>query len=200
VSQAIFKELRNDEVDDEGNKPEGANLFFGTYIGKDSSEAPDGVRKMLKRSKPNLAMTYISKCDLIVYDLHSGNPEDVQLALDAMNKPKIDDDPGQEKVIILISSLLAWDATPRNLEAVQSPEDADEEARAKIAAATVAPEKPAEADAEGEEDKAEEEGAAPEEPSSPKDDVNSNGKKSGAEGEVPEGEEAKEEEAAEEEA
>ena len=50
MSQAIFKELRNDEVDDEGNKPEGANLFFGTYIGKDSSEAPDGVRKMLKVS------------------------------------------------------------------------------------------------------------------------------------------------------
>ena len=50
VSQAIFKELRNDEPDDEGNKPEGANLFFGTYIGKDSSDAPDGVRKMLKVS------------------------------------------------------------------------------------------------------------------------------------------------------
>ena len=38
VSQAIFKELRNDEPDEEGNKPEGANLFFGTYIGKDSSD------------------------------------------------------------------------------------------------------------------------------------------------------------------
>jgi len=38
-------------------------------------------------------MTYISKCDLVVYDLHSGNPEDVTLALDAMNKPRVDDDP-----------------------------------------------------------------------------------------------------------
>ena len=75
----------------------------------------------MQRSKPNLAMTYISKCDLIVYDLHSGNPEDVQLALDAMNKPRPDDDPGQEKTIILISSLLAWDSTPRNLEEVRSP-------------------------------------------------------------------------------
>lgn len=80
-----------------------------------------------QRSKPNLAMTYISKCDLIVYDLHSGNPEDVQLALDAMNKPRPDDDPGQEKTIILISSLLAWDSTPRNLEEVRSPADIEEE-------------------------------------------------------------------------
>jgi len=39
-------------------------------------------------------MTYISKCDLIVYDLHSGSPEDVQLALDAMNKPRKEDDDG----------------------------------------------------------------------------------------------------------
>ena len=75
-------------------------------------------------------MTYISKCDLIVYDLHSGNPEDVQLALDAMNKPRPDDDASQEKTIILISSLLAWDSTPRNLEEVRSPEDIQEEEEA----------------------------------------------------------------------
>ena len=79
-------------------------------------------------------MTYISKCDLIVYDLHSGNPEDVYLALDAMNKPRPDDDPGQEKIIILISSLLAWDSTPRNLEEVLSPQEIEEEERAKAEA------------------------------------------------------------------
>lgn len=79
-------------------------------------------------------MTYISKCDLIVYDLHSGNPEDVQLALKAMETKRADDDASQEKIIILISSLLAWDATPRNLEAVVSPQDQDEEAAAAKAA------------------------------------------------------------------
>ena len=72
-------------------------------------------------------MTYIRNCNLIVYDLHSGNPEDVQLALDAMNKPRPDDDASQEKTIILISSLLAWDSTPRNLEEVRSPQDIQEE-------------------------------------------------------------------------
>lgn len=75
-------------------------------------------------------MTYISKCDLVVYDLHSGNPEDVQLALDAMLKPRPDDNPDEsEKTIILISSLLAWDNTPRTLEEIRSPEDAAEEER-----------------------------------------------------------------------
>ena len=52
VSQAIFKELRNDAPDDEGNKPESSNLIFGTYIGKDSSANPEGVKKMLKVSQP----------------------------------------------------------------------------------------------------------------------------------------------------
>ena len=80
-------------------------------------------------------MTYISKCDLVVYDLHSGNPEDVTLALDAMNKPRVDDDPAQEKILILISSLLAWDNTPRNLEEIRSPEEVEEELRAQQAEA-----------------------------------------------------------------
>ena len=88
----------------------------------------------MQRSKPNLAMTYISKCDLVVYDLHSGNPEDVQLALDAMYKPRLDDDPAQEKIIILISSLLAWDNTPRNLEEIRSPQEIEEEMKAKAQA------------------------------------------------------------------
>jgi len=50
VSQAIFQELRNDVADEEGNKPEDSNQIFGTYINKDSSEKPEGVKKMLKVS------------------------------------------------------------------------------------------------------------------------------------------------------
>jgi hypothetical protein len=66
---------------------------------------------MLKRSKPRLAMQYLRECDLIIYDLHSGNPHDVQLALDALKKKKKGDDEDEgtgEKVLILISSLMAW--------------------------------------------------------------------------------------------
>ena len=83
-------------------------------------------------------MTYISKCDLIVYDLHSGNPEDVRLALKAMDTKRADEDASQEKIIILISSLLAWDATPRKLVRVVSPQEEDEEAAAAKAAALAA--------------------------------------------------------------
>jgi len=77
---------------------------------------------MLKRSKPRLAAKYISQCDLIVYDLHSGNPKDVQLAIDALKKYVNDEEGGgEDKVLVLISSLMAWDATPRKLEKLVEP-------------------------------------------------------------------------------
>lgn len=75
---------------------------------------------MLKRSKPRLAMKYLSECDLIVYDLHSGKPDDVRLALDALQKHKGEE--GDEKVLILISSLMAWSGTPRKLEEIKTAE------------------------------------------------------------------------------
>lgn len=55
-------------------------------------------------------MQYLRDCDLIIYDLHSGNPHDVQLALDAIKKKKKgeDEEDTSEKVLILISSLMAW--------------------------------------------------------------------------------------------
>lgn len=64
--------------------------------------------KMLKRSKPRLAMKYLKDCDLIIYDLHSGNPRDVELALEALKKKPKEGEEEKEKVLILISSLMAW--------------------------------------------------------------------------------------------
>lgn len=68
--------------------------------------------------------------------MHSGNPLDVKMALEALAAPKGEDDPdaGAEKVLILISSLLAWDATPKKLIEVRDPlEIAAEEAAIKAA-------------------------------------------------------------------
>jgi hypothetical protein len=131
VSQAVFNELRNDSKDPETGEPNAdANLILGTYITKDSSSKPDGVSKMLKRSKPRLSAKYIAESDLIVYDLHSGNVQDVRLALDAMKKYINSEEDGAgdgDKVLILISSLMAWDATPRKLEALIEPGTEPEE-------------------------------------------------------------------------
>ena len=70
-------------------------------------------------------MQYLSKCDLIVYDLHFGNPKDVRLAINALSKPPAE---GEERpaeiVLILISSLLAWDKTPLNLQEIVHPVEA----------------------------------------------------------------------------
>jgi len=70
---------------------------------------------MLKRSKPWLTMKFISECEVIIYDLHTGNPKDVELAIEAFKKYPIE----EEKVLILISSVAVWKNTPAKLEEVK---------------------------------------------------------------------------------
>lgn len=46
------------------------------------------------------------------------------MALDSLGAPKGEDaDAGGEKVLILISSLLAWDATPKKVVEVRDPRE-----------------------------------------------------------------------------
>jgi len=60
VSEQLMAELRNDTPDEEGNPNPDANLMFGTFIDKDSSEKPDGIKKMLKVSINNAQiLTYV---------------------------------------------------------------------------------------------------------------------------------------------
>ena len=62
--------------------------------------------------------------------MHSGDPTDVQLALKAFNKPKKEDDEQKEQTLVLISSLLAWDKTPKNLVEIINPADVEAERKA----------------------------------------------------------------------
>lgn len=59
-------------------------------------------------------MKYLSECDIMVFDLHQGNPHDVHLAIDALKKYNFED----EKVLILISSLMVWNKTPPKMREV----------------------------------------------------------------------------------
>ena len=52
VSQAILKEFRNDVTED-GEVNDDANIIFATFVDRDSSSKPDGVKKMLKVSLLN---------------------------------------------------------------------------------------------------------------------------------------------------
>ena len=71
VSQAIFKELRNDDPDPEtGEVPETANNIFGTYIGKDSSNKPEGIKKMLKVSQRQLQSRFELLQHKLIWNLY----------------------------------------------------------------------------------------------------------------------------------
>jgi len=58
----------------------------------------------------------MAECDLIVQDLHAGDPRDVKLALEALQKGKFE----EEKVLILISSIMAWQGTPNKMEEIKT--------------------------------------------------------------------------------
>lgn len=59
VSQAIFNELRND-IGEDGERNPDSNVIFGTYIDKDSSIKPDGIKKMLKVSESSFFITFLT--------------------------------------------------------------------------------------------------------------------------------------------
>lgn len=80
------------------------------------------------------------------------------LALEALKKYKFE----EEKVLILISSLMAWSGTPRKLEEVKTPEQIEEEARLAALAAK-------EAEGGGEEEAPKDEEEEPEEPAEDED-------------------------------
>lgn len=42
--------MRNDQPGEDGEIPAESNAIFGTYIDKDSSQKPSGIKKMLKVS------------------------------------------------------------------------------------------------------------------------------------------------------
>jgi len=52
VSKQLLAELRNDKLPGDNGEEDNpdANIIFGTYIDKDSSEKPPGVKKMMKVS------------------------------------------------------------------------------------------------------------------------------------------------------
>ena len=54
VSQQLFKELRNDQPTEDGGENPDANIIYGTFIDKDSSVYPQGIKKMLKVSTPQI--------------------------------------------------------------------------------------------------------------------------------------------------
>ena len=57
VSQAIFKEFSNDAPTEDGEENPDKHNIFGTYISKDSSVPPAGIKKMLKVSNTVLLLS-----------------------------------------------------------------------------------------------------------------------------------------------
>ena len=103
-------------------------------------------------------MKYFMQCDVILFDLHSGDPHDYKLALKALEKAKELD---EEKVLIIISSLMVWNNTPPKMKerGTKDPVPKEEGEEGEEGAEEEEPEEPAPVEEESPEKKDEAEGS-----------------------------------------
>ena len=70
VSKALLEELKDSSKGEEGEENPDAPIIFGTYIDKDSSEKPEGVKKMLKVSYISIFVTTHFKIEIQAQTCH----------------------------------------------------------------------------------------------------------------------------------
>ena len=58
---------------------------------------------------------------MLIYDLHSGNPRDIDMALTSIRKYNFED----EKILILISSVMIWNTNSTKLVEMRDEKDAE---------------------------------------------------------------------------
>ncbi|CAG9331737.1 unnamed protein product [Blepharisma stoltei] len=113
VGRELFQEIRGDPEE------ESSNVFIATLDPNDNSPRPAGVKKILRRDKPRLFKKYLLECDLIIYDLHTGNLAEVEEKLKLFKTTKFE----EAKTIVLISSALVWGNTPPKMAQVLTEEE-----------------------------------------------------------------------------
>ena len=121
LGQALLEEFRNDDTEEDN-----PNLIFATLDPTDSTARPNGIKKVLNRSKPQAFKKYILGCDLIIYDLHTADLEEVEAVVKLLTVEKYE----EGKTIVCISSVLVWADTPPKLveKTAEDPESEGEEA------------------------------------------------------------------------
>jgi len=106
ASMHVLNELRPEELDDEIG-----STIIGTLCPKASQEKPDEIRKILNRAKPKLFKKYLLESNVLVYDLNSGDLNEIEAAVRMLKTENFDD----PKTLVVISSIFTWGDTPTKM-------------------------------------------------------------------------------------
>ena len=114
----MYTELRNDDVIKD---PIERHLFVGTKDNNENSPPPEGIEAVVEWDESRIFRKYVLDSDVVIYDLMSSSFEEADHVIKALKTSEY----SQDKVLILISSVMSWANTPPKVKKVL--EDGEEE-------------------------------------------------------------------------
>jgi adenylate kinase len=128
VGKTLYEELNNE---DKIKDPIEKHIFVGTQTDKEKDQAPEGVEAVIENDMTRNFRKHILDSDIVVYDLLNTSFEEVDHVIKTFKTHEYE----QEKVLILISSVMSWANTPPKCKKVledgeEGEEDQEEEEQA----------------------------------------------------------------------
>lgn len=105
VGQSLIEELRNDHL---GLDEVSVHSFVGTETNLENAPVPPGVTKLVTKDKSRAFRKQILDSDVVIYDLMTADFDEVDHVIKTFKTSDYED----EKVLVLISSVMTWVNTP----------------------------------------------------------------------------------------
>ena len=121
VGKSLYSELRNDSTIKD---PIERHLFVGTKTDAEQTPVPDGIESIVDYDASRTFRKYILDSDVVIYDLMSSTFEEADHVIKSLKTSEY----SEEKVLILISSVMSWANTPPKVKKVlEDGEEGEEE-------------------------------------------------------------------------
>ena len=121
----MYEELNNE---DQIKDPIEKHAFVGTHTDSEIDQAPEGVETVIENDLTKNFRKHILDSDVVIYDLMTSTFEEADHVIKTFKTYEYE----QEKVLILISSVMSWANTPPKVKKVledgeEGEEDEEEE-------------------------------------------------------------------------
>ena len=115
----MIEELRNDHI---AQEEVSVHTFTGTTTDLENAPVPSGVSRIVNKEKTRAFRNTILDSDVVIYDLNTADYEEVDHVIKTFKTSEYED----EKILILISSVMTWVNTPARLKKPDEEDNEDE--------------------------------------------------------------------------
>jgi len=111
VGQSLYSQLRNDDAIKD---PIEKHIFVGTKTSIEKDEVPTGVEAVVDNELNKSFRKYILDSDIVIYDLMTADFKEVDHVIKTFKTSSYE----ENKILILISSVMSWANTPPKIKRV----------------------------------------------------------------------------------